>query len=424
MERQTKTTFLYGWHMTHGANMANFGGYEMPLWYPSGVKHEHLAVLTQAGIFDTSHMAVLTVKGSNAFELLQYCFTKDLSACVGKNKTPLKPGNCVYGAFLNNRGEAIDDTIVYQLQQSRYMLVVNAGMGATIAQHLVAHKDGRKVDIEDLTDKVGKMDIQGPLSTRILGKILAAPEKVFEGMSYFSFKGDHDGTSPLADAVRLTDGVPILLSRTGYTGEFGFEIFVNPAHLVQLWLRLLEAGRDLGITPCGLAARDSLRAGAVLPLSHQDIGPWLFINNPWPFTLPFNDEGTGFTKNFIGADALLNIAQPEFTYAFVGSDLRKVSTEDPALVLDSKGNEIGAVLTCATDMGIGFHGGRIYSVASPDKPEGFDPKGLSCGFVKVKSKLALGETIELKDRRRKIKVTIVDDIRPDRTARRPIRDMI
>jgi len=120
----------------------------------------------------------------------------------------------------------------------------------------------------------------------------------------------------------------------------------------------------------------------------------------------------------------LNIEAPEYTYAFAGNDLRKVSTEDPAVVLDPDGNEIGRVLTCVTDMGIGRHEDRIYSITSPDKPEGFKPRGLCCGFIKVKSKLAPGEIVEIKDKRRKLKVTIVEDIRPDRTARRPMKEMV
>jgi aminomethyltransferase len=176
--------------------------------------------------------------------------------------------------------------------------------------------------------------------------------------------------------------------------------------------------------PCGLAARDSLRGGAVLPLSHQDIGHWPFINHPWSFTLPFNDDHSAFTKDFIGSEALLHIQNPEFTYAFVCDDLRKVSTEEPAIVLDNSGKEIGSVLTCVTDMGIGRHEGLIYSIASPNKPASFDPKGLSCGFIKVRVRLFEGDIVEIKDKRRKLKATIVNDIRPDRTARCPIRAMI
>ena len=424
MEKQTRKTLLHGWHLARGAHMAVFGGYEMPLWYPSGVKSEHLAVLTRAGVFDTSHMAVVMVSGKDGFDLLQHCFTRDLRACVGKGRTPLIPSRCIYGAFLNHRGEVIDDAIVCELDQESYMIAVNAGMGGVIANHLRDHRAKREVDIEDLSDRLGKMDIQGPLSARILGKVLAEPEKTFERLSYFSFKGHFDAASPLADAVRLSDGTPILLSRSGYTGEFGFEIFVAPEHFVQVWETILEAGGNMGMIPCGLGARDSLRAGAMLPLSHQDIGQWPFINHPWPFALPFNDDGSAFTKEFIGSESLLHVNNPEFTYAFVGDDLRKVSTEDPAIVLDSEGKEIGSVLTCVTDMGIGRHEGRIYSIASPDKPENFDPRGLSCGFIKVRERRVAGDRVELKDRRRKLKATIVNDIRPDRTANRSIREMI
>jgi aminomethyltransferase len=393
------------------------------LWY-STAKMEHLTVLTNAGIFDTSHMAVVMVAGPEAYKLLQLCFTNDLAACTGKNKAPLPAGRCVYGAYLNQEGEVIDDSIIFQLEENSYITVVNAGMGDAIARHLTANKGDRKVEITDLTDKVGKIDVQGPMAAKILSKVVADPENVFKKTPYFSFKGHFDAASPLADTVRLTDGTPILLSRTGYTGEFGFEIFVGPDHTVRLWDMILDAGSDFELIPCGLAARDSLRAGAVLPLSHQDIGAWPFINHPWNFALPFNDDQTAFNKPFIGDQALLSIEAPEYTYPFAGSDFRKVSAEDPAVVLDSEGHEIGRVLTCVTDMGIGRQGDRIYSVASPDKPQEFKPKGLCCGFVKVKSRMAPGQNIDIKDNRRKLTATIVDDIRPDRTARRPIAEML
>ena len=423
MQKESKTTPLHGRHTALGANMADFGGYEMPLWY-STAKAEHLAVLTNAGIFDTSHMAVVMVAGPEALELLQLCFTNDLAACTGKNKGPLSPGRCVYGAYLNEKGEVIDDSIINQLEENSYMAVVNAGMGDAIARHLAANKGDRRIEITDWTDKVGKIDVQGPMAAKILSKVVADPENVFNKMPYFSFKGHFDAASPLSDTVRLTDGTPILLSRTGYTGEFGFEIFVGQDHAVKLWDMILAAGSDFAIIPCGLAARDSLRAGAVLPLSHQDIGAWPFINHPWIFALPFNDDQTAFNKPFIGDQALLAGQTPEYTYPFAGSDFRKVSAEDPAVVLDAEGHEIGRVLTCVTDMGIGRHGDRIYSIASPDKPQEFKPKGLCCGFVKVKSRMVSGQSIDIKDNRRKLTATIVDDIRPDRTARRPISEML
>ena len=395
----------------------------MPLWYPSGARNEHMAVITSAGLFDTSHMAVVMITGPDAFELLQRCFTKDLRACVGRSKAPLKPGRCVYGAYLNEQGDLIDDAIVYHIGADIYMTVVNCGMGAEIAGHLTAHLDDHRADVTDLTGRVGKVDLQGPESARTLAKILKNPEAVLKDMPYFSFKGHFDASSARAD-TQFTDGTPVLLSRTGYTGEFGFEIFVDPDRLVAVWEAILSAGEDYGLIPCGLAARDSLRAGAVLPLSHQDIGPWPFINNPWPFALPYNAEQTGFTKKFVGNIVLDLKDQAEHTHAFAGYDPRKVSLHDPAVVLDSDGNEIGAVSTCVADLAIGREGNRIYSIASPDKPEGFKPRGLCCGFVRVKSRLIPGQTVELKDNRRNIKVMIVDDVRPDRTARRPMREFL
>ena len=349
MNPESKTTPLHDWHLAHGANMADFGGYDMPLWYTSA-KNEHMAVVNGAGIFDTSHMAVVLLSGPDSLDLLQYCFTQNLMACSGPKKEPLSPGRCVYGAYLNEKGWVIDDTIVNQIAPERYMLVVNAGMGGPVAEHLAAQKGGRNVTIKDMTDKIGKMDIQGPAAAKIVQKIITDPAAVLERMPYFSFKGHFDPAESSAGKVKLKDGTPILLSRTGYTGEFGFEIFIDPSKIVSLWEAVLEAGKPFGVSACGLAARDSLRAGAVLPLSHQDIGHWPFMNTPWPFALPLTPDGKSFSKEFLGSKALLAIQNPEYTLTFAGFDLRKVSL--PATVSDPAGNQIGVVLTCVTDMAI------------------------------------------------------------------------
>jgi aminomethyltransferase len=396
----------------------------MPHLYPAGAKYEHLSVLLNAGLFDTSHLAVLTVSGPQAFDLLQLCFSKNLSACLGAGAGALlTPGRSVYGVFLNPSGHVIDDAIVFRMAADEFLVVGNAGMGPAVARHLAENRGSRRAGIVDLTDRVGKIDIQGPRAAKALSRVLKDPAAAFEHLIYFSFKGHFDPASPLSAAVRLPDGTPILLSRTGFTGEFGFEVFVQPGMLLQLWEMILEAGQDFGLTPCGLAARDSLRTGALLPLAHQDIGAWPFASNPWVFALPYDADRTGFTKNFIGAEALLRLADAERTYPFVGRDPRKVSRAEPAAVLDSGGREIGRVLTCTTDMGIDWQGGRIYSIASPGKPAGFEPKGLCCGFVKVKRRLHAGDGIEIMDRRRRIPVMIVNDIRPDRTARKPMAEM-
>ncbi|MGO9566811.1 MAG: aminomethyltransferase family protein [Desulfomonilaceae bacterium] len=420
---EANKTPLYHWHLARGANMVTFAGWSMPLWYPSGAVTEHRINITNAGIFDTSHMSVLTISGAGSFDLLQLCFTKDLNACLGKNRAPLRPGRCVYGAYLDEEGWVIDDAIVYQLGPNNYMTVVNAGMGAAIAAHLKAHGQGSQVRITDLTGNVGKIDLQGPMSAKIMMKVLQNPDKVLPDMAYFSFKGRFDAKTDAADTF-LNDGTPILLSRTGYTGELGFEIFVDPNSVVRVWELILHEGQDLGLLSCGLAARDSLRAGACLPLSHQDIGPWPFINHPWSFALPYNDQNAAFTKKFIGDKILAIREKAEHTYAFVGYDPRKVSIHDPAMVVDAGGREIGVVLTCVSDMSIARHNGEIYSMASADKPEDFKPRGLSCGFVKVNPRLFAGQEVRLIDSRREIKVVIADDVRPDRTARRPMQDMM
>ncbi|MBN1827982.1 MAG: aminomethyl transferase family protein [Deltaproteobacteria bacterium] len=420
---QRKTTPLYSWHLSQGARMSVFGGYDMPLWYRGGMKEEHLSVIQRAGLFDTSHMSVLSISGVASFDLLQRCFTKDLAACIGTNRGPLVPGRCVYGAFLNEKGHVIDDAIVYDMGGRRYLVVVNAGMGTTICDHLRHHDQTVSCCIDDLSDRIGKMDLQGPLAAKILAPLLRDSQSVFEKMPYFSFKGFFDSDESEASAVLLNDGRPILLSRTGYTGEFGFEIFVAREAALDLWKLILTSGETGGLVACGLAARDSLRTGAKLPLSHQDIGPWPFIHNPWTFALPFNTEGSGFTKDFIGAQAIAEDRNAERTYAFAGYDVRKVSTADPAIVLDRNDRAIGTVLTCATDMAIDRVENHIASIASPDRPSDFSPGGLSCGFIKTSAVLRPGNIVKLKDKRRVLTVEIVDDIRPDRTARRPIIEM-
>jgi aminomethyltransferase len=408
--------------------MAAFGGYEMPLWYPAGAKAEHLAVITAAGLFDTSHMAVLTLHGADARDLLQACFSRDLELCIGRNKGPLTSGRCVYGVFLDTDGCVLDDAIVYQCDALTYMIVVNASMGGTIAGHL--HRQNRFGDravIIDHSDRVGKVDIQGPRAAALLGRVLKDADRVFEKMVYFSFKGSFAPEKVAGIPVSLIDGTPLLISRTGYTGEFGFELFVDAKEVERLWHLLLETGRGDGLIACGLAARDSLRTGAGLPLSHQDIGPWLFAANPWLFVLPWDERGREVTKSCPGLDAVLAASSPPVTQAFAGYDPRKIAAGDKALVTDKDGTPLGTILTCTTDMAIDRVEGRVISLATPveqGKPENFMPRGLSCGFVRLQRKQPVGSEVILTDGKRRLKVEIRDDIRPDRTARKPIQSML
>ena len=417
-----KKTPLHQWHVDNGANMAEFGSYSMPLWYPKGAKQEHIQVITGAGLFDTSHMAAVLVKNDGARELLQSTFSKNLEQCLGAKQLPLHSGRCVYGVFLNSDGYVIDDAIVYQVSESLYMVVVNAAMGKTIVEHLHGHTHSPSTELIDLTDKLGKIDVQGPLAAKILAKLLKNPTETFSKLVYFSFKGWFE--EPPKTSVLLQDDTPILLSRTGYTGEFGFEIFLAAKNLEKVWSRVLEVGGE-DIIPCGLAARDSLRAGAVLPLSHQDIGEWSFSGNPWVFALPLDRQGN-FTKSFVGSETIRNKATEEYTYPFAGFDPRKITLSDRAVVIDERDTELGKILTCATDMAIDRIDNKIISLATKEterKPADFRPKGLCCGFVKVDRQLEYGSIVYLSDGKRKIEVEIRRDIRPDRSARYPIDQM-
>jgi aminomethyltransferase len=297
-------------------------------------------------------------------------------------------------------------------------------MGAAIAGHLNENKARLEVSIEDLTGKIAKMDIQGINSAKILSKLIQNPEKFFNPLPYFSFKGNFNESLLGESSVKLSDGTPVLLSRSGYTGEFGFEIFLHPDSIVKLWKDVLAIGKDLGVTACGLGARDSLRTGACLPLSHQDIGHWKFKNHPWEFALPYTKDKTSFTKNFLGAEALLSTEGDSFIYPFAGDSLRKVSAGEDTQVLDHTGAVIGKVLTCATDMGITRHEGKIISIASGTLPPDIKIKGLSCGFVMVSMKLDPGVTLTLKEGKRSITATLVTDIRPGRTARKKITNFL
>ncbi len=414
MNDSLKKTPLNEWHRNAGANMADFGGFDMPLWYDTGVKNEHLAVLNSAGIFDTSHMACITVQGKDAFDLINFCFTRDIDSLV--------QGRCVYGAFLDTKGHCIDDAIVYKFSDDRFMICVNAGMGGAIAAHLADNKADKDANIVDLSGQLAKVDIQGKNAARILSGLLKDPDTTFVPMPYFSFKGDVDPAQN--NQIFLADGSPILLSRSGYTGEFGFEIFIAPDAVVSLWTDLLEAGKELGITACGLGSRDSLRAGSCLPLSHQDIGHFPFINHPWDFALPYTEDKKGFTKDFLGADALAAAKDAAYTYAFVGDSLRKVNAGENTEVLDESGTVIGKVVTCATDMGICWHEDKIVSINTKGIPSDLKIKGLGCGFIMVNAPLTNGTLLKLKEGKRSIPVRTINDIRPDRTARLAIKNFI
>ena len=246
---QDLRTVLYSSHVDLNAQMVPFGGWEMPLQYPTGIIKEHLLTRREAGLFDVSHMGRLRFRGSGVLPFLQHVLTNQASA--------LEVGQSQYTLVPDPDGGAVDDAYLYRFLADEYLLVVNASNREAVIDHFTAHLaafDG--VDMQDITDAWAMISLQGPASRDILGGLLT------EGQL----------PEPMRNALSVTrlDGQPLWLARTGYTGEpICFELFTPRGQAVDLWQRLLDAGAH----PVGLGARDTLRLEAGLPLYGHEIGP-------------------------------------------------------------------------------------------------------------------------------------------------------
>ncbi|RNB79227.1 glycine cleavage system aminomethyltransferase GcvT [Brevibacillus fluminis] len=242
-----KRTPLYPVYAKYGAKTIDFGGWDLPVQF-SSIGAEHEAVRTKAGLFDVSHMGEVDVKGSGALYYLQRLTTNDVSK--------LAVGQAQYGAMCYPDGGTVDDLLVYKYADDHYLLVINAGNidkdFAWMQENLTEN-----VEIVNISPQVAQLAIQGPLAEQILQKLT-------------SYDLSQIGVFKFAREVEV-DGVTALVSRTGYTGEDGFEIYLPSEHAEQLWDKLLEVGKEDGLLPCGLGARDTLRFEAKLPLYGQEL---------------------------------------------------------------------------------------------------------------------------------------------------------
>jgi aminomethyltransferase len=243
-----KTTPLNQRHRNAGAKMVPFGGWDMPLEY-SSITEEHLAVRTRAGLFDVSHMGEIEIAGKDALSAVQKVSSNDASK--------LEIGQAQYSGLLTPSGAFVDDLLVYRLASSHFLLVVNASSTgkdyAWIAEHLAGV--GAAVAV-DTSARYALLAIQGPSSLDVLQPLT--------GVDLSTVRNYHFANGEVA-SVRAT------ISRTGYTGEDGFEIFVPPQSAERVWLALLDSGRPAGVVPCGLGARDTLRLEASMRLYGNDI---------------------------------------------------------------------------------------------------------------------------------------------------------
>lgn len=274
---ELKRTPLFDTYKEYGAKTIDFGGWELPVQF-SSIKEEHEAVRTKAGLFDVSHMGEIEVKGTGSLEYLQKMLTNDVSK--------LKTGGAQYSAMCYENGGTVDDLLVYKLEEDHYLLVVNAANIDKDFNWLKDHLD-ENVEINDLSEQTAQLALQGPLAEEVLQKL--TPETNLNNIGFFKFQQD----------VNI-NGKKALVSRTGYTGEDGFEIYCDANDAPVLWKEILEAGKEFCILPCGLGARDTLRFEACLALYGQELSPEISpLEAGIGFAVKLNKDA-----DFIGKDAL------------------------------------------------------------------------------------------------------------------------
>ncbi|MFV0399472.1 MAG: glycine cleavage system aminomethyltransferase GcvT [Oscillospiraceae bacterium] len=275
-----KHTPLYSSHEALGGKLVPFAGYMLPIQY-SGVIAEHMAVREAAGLFDVSHMGELLLTGPDALGNLNRILTNDF--------TNLQIGRVRYSPMCNENGGILDDLLVYRLAEERWLLVVNASNREKDAKWIATHLSG-DVEMTDQSDETAQIALQGPKAQEILERV-AKREDIPQ--KYYSF----------VENVEV-GGISCLLSRTGYTGEEGFELYLKNEDAPVLWNLLLEKGEDLGLIPCGLGARDTLRLEASMPLYGHEMTEEI---NPL-------ETGLGFAvkmdKDFIGREAIAAKGEP------------------------------------------------------------------------------------------------------------------
>lgn len=328
-----KKTSLYPVHEKLCASFTDFGGWDMPLKYANDVA-EHEAVRTRAGIFDLSHMGEFRVTGPDAGAFLDYALVSNMSI--------LKVGKAKYSILVNDKGGVIDDLITYRLGDEEFMVVPNASNIDTDFAAMSERLGDFNVEFVNESDQTSLVAVQGPRAEEILLAAGVSDEEAVRELKYYA-------SVPLTVA-----GVDVLLARTGYTGEDGFELFVPNENAVELWDKLAAAGEPFGMIPAGLASRDSLRLEAGMPLYGHELG--LEIT-------PF-ESGLGRlveialekkAADFVGREALAELAKSESKRILVGL---KAQAKRPARagskLVDAEGNEIGEVTSGIPSPTLGF----------------------------------------------------------------------
>ncbi len=313
MEQPLEKTPLYDAHVGRGARIVPFAGYEMPIQY-SGVIAEHMAVRTAAGLFDVSHMGEIFLSGKDATPALQYLTTNDVSA--------LKDGQIQYTALINPQGGFVDDVLLHRFDENHYFFCVNASNRQKDFDWIRAHLKG-DVLAEDRSQQYAQIALQGPCSTAILQPV---SESDLAAIRYYWF------------VQTKVFGREVLLARTGYTGEDGFEIYCAPEFAVAIWEELLHRGAAEGLVPVGLAARNTLRLEAKMALYGNDIDDTTTMweaDLGWIVKLKKGD--------FIGRDVLLKQKEEGIRRLLVGFEMKDRAAARDHYPIRFQGEDAGHV---------------------------------------------------------------------------------
>jgi aminomethyltransferase len=311
---EIKQTPLHAWHVAQGAKMAPFAGFSMPIQY-SGIRQEHDAVRARAGLFDVSHMGNFFVRGPGALAYLQNLTTNNVAKLV--------PGDVHYSALCYPDGGVIDDILVYALGPDAYMVVVNAANIPKDWDWFLQHRDGFDCELENRSESLSILSLQGPESEAILRAL--AP--------------GYDGTLKTYKCARLrVAGLDILVGRTGYTGEDGFEFFPEAADAEFLWKALMEAGASRGVLPIGLAARDTLRLESGYSLYGHELSASI---NPL-------EAGLGWITDldktdFVGRAALLKVRENGPARKMTGIEMTDLAIPREGCEVFRDGRPVGVV---------------------------------------------------------------------------------
>lgn len=309
-----KKTRLNTSHKNLGAKMIEFFGWEMPVEF-SGIIKEHLAVRTKAGLFDVSHMGEILISGKQALDFVQFLTPNDAAR--------LSPNKAQYSALTTPKGTFIDDLLVYCLSPEEYLLVVNASNSDKDYEWILSHKQGFEVRVKNKSDDYTQLALQGPNALKILQPLT---EINLEEMKLFW------------SSWGKLEGEEVLISRTGYTGEDGFEIYTLSLHPEKIWEAILKQGKDVGLIPIGLGARDTLRLEAKLMLYGNDINE----------TTTVLEAGLGwlvkFKKGeFLGREALLTQKEEGIKRKIVGFEIIGAGiarSNYPVFINDKKVSEV------------------------------------------------------------------------------------